>query len=118
VYLPKAVIGDCEKSYFGSICNYSVMVFETSIYNYNNLPETPMIKECDVELKDKKKKSLRSAENNELVLKIESFIKRNYKSTHSKVKIIKLGISSRTSSCDEFKKPAISGLFLWDIGAC
>jgi len=90
VYSPKAVLGDCDKTYFGSICNYSVMVYETSIYNYNGVSATPMIKECNVELKEKKKKAVKnSIETNDLILKVEGFIKRNYKATHSKIKITK-----------------------------
>ena len=90
VYSPKAVLGLCEPSYFSSICNYSVMVFHTSIYNYNNVAETAMIKECVVEIKDKKKKKINNNNSDELILKIETFIKRNYKATHSKIKVLKL----------------------------
>ena len=90
VYTPKAVIGNCEKSYFGSIGNYYVMLNETSIYNYRCVPETILIKEIDVVLKEKKKKSSKTTNEDEISLKIETFIKRNYKSTHGKIKIIKL----------------------------
>ncbi len=97
IYSPKAVIGPCEKSYFGSICNYSVMVFETSIYNYLDKPETLMIKNCCVELKEKKKGGVvEPKQENELVIKIENFIHRNYKATHSKVKIVKI---TKTDNC-------------------
>jgi hypothetical protein len=98
IYSPKAVIGPCEKSYFGSICNYSVMVFETSIYNYLNCPETPMIKKCDIELKEKKKtrNAVEPKQENEMIVKIENFIHRNYKGTHSKVRITKL---TKTENC-------------------
>lgn len=87
VYSPKLVLGPCEKSYFGSICNYCVMLFETSIYNFNNVPETTMIKECIVQIQEKKKK--KSVSTDEFTLKVENFIKRNYKATHSKIKIVK-----------------------------
>jgi hypothetical protein len=98
IYSPKAVVGPCEKSYFGSICNYSVMVFETSIYNYLNCPETPMIKECAIELKEKKKTRgvVEPKQENEMIVKIENFIHRNYKGTHSKVRITKL---TKTENC-------------------
>jgi len=98
IYSPKAVVGPCEKSYFGSICNYSVMVFETSIYNYLNYPETPMIKECAIELKEKKKTRgvVEPKQENEMIVKIENFIHRNYKGTHSKVRITKL---TKTENC-------------------
>jgi hypothetical protein len=90
VYSPKAVIGNCEPSYFGSICNYNVMVYQTSIYNYSDYPETPLIKELNVELVEKKKRVVKEKDPDELTLKVESFIKRNYKATHSKIKIVKL----------------------------
>lgn len=90
IYSPKLVLGQCEKTYFGSILNYSVMLYETSIYNYTDLPETPLIKECNKIIESKKKKTKNTPENDQSILKIETFIKRNYKATHSKVKIIKL----------------------------
>jgi len=89
VYLPKAVLGPCDHSYFGSISNYLVMLPETSIYNYNGLPETPLLKELEVTLKEKKKKKTTTKTEDEVTLKIEMFIKRNYKATHSKIKIVK-----------------------------
>ena len=88
IYSPKAVLGACENSYFGSICNYSVMLYETSIYNYLNVEPTSLIKELTVELKEHKKKAVKSQD--EVALKVENFIKRNYKGTHARVKIIKL----------------------------
>jgi len=94
IYSPKAVLGTCEKSYFGSILNYFVMLPETSIYNYRGIPETPLIKEIDVVLKEKKKKKSSASggvgSTDEINLKIETFIKRNFKATHSKIKIKKL----------------------------
>jgi hypothetical protein len=91
VYTPKLVIGDCERTYFSSITNYNVMLYETSIYNYRDNKETGMIKECNVDI-TKKKRTVKVATTNEdqLTLKVESFIKRNYKATHGKVKIVKL----------------------------
>ena len=91
IYSPVMVLGDCEKTYFGSICNYSVMLYETSIYNYSDIPETHMIKECIVEVETKKKKKIvTSGTNDEITIKVESFIKRNYKTTHSRIKLVKL----------------------------
>jgi hypothetical protein len=89
MYSPKAVVGPCEKSYFTSILNYHVMLNQTSIYNYTGVPETPLLKECEVVLKEKKKKKISSSED-EVTLKIEAFIKRNYKQTHNKIKIVKV----------------------------
>ena len=67
------------------------MVYETSIYNYRDFPETPMIKECIVELDNKKKKKIikSGSVTDEVTIKVESFIKRNYKATHNRVKIVK-----------------------------
>jgi hypothetical protein len=92
VYTPKIVLGDCDKTYFSSIANYTVMLYETSIYNYNNNQETPLIKECNLEINDtkRKKKTTASSSEDELTLKVESFIKRNYKTTHGKIKVVKL----------------------------
>jgi hypothetical protein len=92
IYSPKLVLGPCEKTYFGSILNYNVMLYETSIYNYNDLPETLLIKECNKIIEPKKKKNVskNTAGTDETILKVETFIKRNYKNTHSKIKIVKL----------------------------
>ena len=87
VYSPKSVL-NCESSYFGSVSNYHVMLSETYIYNYNGLPETPLHKECTVLLKEKKKKKQVKTEDT-LTLKIETFIKQHYKTTHPDVKILK-----------------------------
>jgi len=95
IYSPIAVVGDCPGSYFGSIKSYYVMLPETSIYNYRDLPETSLIKELTVELKEKKKKK-QDASENEMSLKIEAFVKRNYKQTHKNIKIVKL---SKTDNC-------------------
>jgi hypothetical protein len=96
VYSPKAVLGASEPSYFGSICNYNVMVYETSIYNYNRVPETVLLKELP-ELEDsKKKRVVKEKDPDEMTLKVEAFIKRNYKATHSRIKIVKF---TRTENC-------------------
>ena len=92
IYSPKVVIfsskTENDKTYFGSICNYTVMLPETSIYNYRGIQATELIQEIKVLLKEKKKKITKTED--ELTLKVETFIKRNYKQTHGKVKIIKL----------------------------
>jgi len=86
VYTPKAVLGNCEKTYFSSIANYSVMLYELSIYNYNDNPETPVLKEIPVVEQKRKKKELCQ---DQLALKVEAFIKKNYKETHGKIKVVK-----------------------------
>lgn len=85
IYSPKAVLGTCEKTYFGSICNYSVMLPETSIYNYTGHLATVLIKELEVILT--KKTKVKKSENDEVISKLENFIKKNYK---NKFKIVKL----------------------------
>ena len=85
IYSPKAVLGTCEKTYFGSICNYSVMLAETSIYNYTGHLATVLIKELEVTLT--KKTKVKKSENDEVISKLENFIKKNYK---NKFKIVKL----------------------------
>lgn len=87
IYSPKAVIGNCERTYFSSISNFHVMLNETSIYNYNDVPETPLVKDLDVVLT---KKKVKSKVVDDITLKVEAFIKRAYKSTHNRIKIIKL----------------------------
>jgi len=92
IYTPKAVLGPCERTYFTSISNFHVMLNETSIYNYRGVSASELLKELDVVLKEKKKRTVskNSGSEDETTLKIESFIKRNYKATHSKIKIVKL----------------------------
>jgi hypothetical protein len=90
IYSPKAVLGPCEQSYFGSILSYYVMLPETSIYNYRGVQQTELLKEFTVVLKEKKKKSVKGGTDDEVTIKIEAFIKRNYKQTHPKIKINKL----------------------------
>jgi hypothetical protein len=96
VYLPKAVLGNTEPSYFGSVCNYNVMVYETSIYNYNRVPASVLLKELPEHEEPKKKRVVKEKDPDEMTLKIESFIKRNYKATHSRIKIIKM---TKTENC-------------------
>jgi len=91
VYSPKLVLGPCDPTYFGSICNYSVMLYETSIYNYRDFPETTLLKELNVVIKKTKKTTKTNqgsncASEDEAIIKIETFIKRNYKQN---LKIIK-----------------------------
>jgi hypothetical protein len=96
VYSPKAVLGPCESSYFGSICNYSVMVYETSIYNYTGLPETPQIKPINIQLEEPKRKRVKDKDTDETTVKVENFIRKNFKETHSRIKIVKM---TRNENC-------------------
>ena len=80
VYKPVSVLPKSE-SYFNSIKNdYYVMLLETSIYNYANFEETPLLKEINVVVTSKNRKKNKNSKsiNNDLNTKIENFIKRNY----------------------------------------
>jgi hypothetical protein len=84
---------NANEEYEKSIKDYYVMLLETSIYNYNDFPETPYLQELPeitVEKQKKKKISVATTKEDELSLKIENFIKKNFKQTHSKIKIKKL----------------------------
>ena len=87
IYSPKAVLGKCEKKYLESIGSYYVMLPVTSIYNYNNLPETVLIKELEVILTKKSKVKVKL--ENEVITKLENFIKRNYKNNFKINKLTK-----------------------------
>jgi len=92
VYKPVAVIGEPEPDiYFNRISNfYDVMLVQTSIYNYQGFPATALIKELTVALKEKKKTKKVNSTEDETTLKLEMFIRKNYKQTHGKIKIVKL----------------------------
>jgi hypothetical protein len=96
VYSPKAVLGECEPSYFGSICNFSVMVYETSIFNYTSLPETGLIKPIEIELEEPKRKRIKDKDTDETTVKVENFIRKNFKETHSRIKLVKM---TRAQNC-------------------
>jgi hypothetical protein len=90
VYKPKLVL-DGADGYFKTIStDIYVLLLETSIYNYADLPETTLIKELKVELTaTKKQKKQRETVDDPLLLKVENFIKKNFKQTHGKIKIKK-----------------------------
>jgi hypothetical protein len=69
------------------------MLYELSIYNYLDKPATPLLKEPEVVEPKRKKKEVCQ---DEMVLKVESFIKRNYKQTHGKIKVVKF---TKTQDC-------------------
>jgi hypothetical protein len=91
VYRPTMVL-NANDEYLKSIQDFYVMLLETSIYNYNNFTESAILKELpeiQIETKAKKKKIVTSPED-QLVVKVENFIKKNYKASHPKIKIKKL----------------------------
>jgi hypothetical protein len=92
IYKPKAVLGEKENIYFSRISNfYDIMLTETSIYNYRDIKETDLVQDLIVELTNTKKKTKKvNLSENEMTQKLESFIHRNYKQTHPKIKLVKL----------------------------
>jgi hypothetical protein len=66
------------------------MLLETSIMNYCNLPETKLIKDLPITtISSKKKKNNTTTNTNETTTKLENFIRKNYKQTHSNIRIKK-----------------------------
>ena len=87
VYKPASVLPH-DEIYLKSISDYYVMLLETSLYNYSDIPESPLLLELTVELIEKKKP--KTVKQDELTSKIELFIKKSFKETHSKIKIKKI----------------------------
>jgi hypothetical protein len=85
VYTAKYTL-DYPEEYIKTIKNdIYVLLLETSIYNYNDFPESTLIHplpEIDIPITKKKKKET----SNENFTKIENFIKRNYKDHKIKIK--------------------------------
>ena len=70
--------------------NYFMQVCQTSIYNYLDHPETPSVKTIEVTLETKKKtKKISSDDRDSTVIKIENFIRKNFKGEYSKIRIQK-----------------------------
>uniref|UniRef100_A0A6C0I8K9 C962R-like N-terminal AEP domain-containing protein n=1 Tax=viral metagenome TaxID=1070528 RepID=A0A6C0I8K9_9ZZZZ len=94
-YKPKLVLGkNVDQGYINAVMNdYYVMLLETSIMNYSSIPETKLCKELPVTIK----KKTRTVSVDPLSSKIENFIKKVYKNSHSKIKIKKI------TKVDEFK---------------
>ena len=95
VYSPKSVIPQNDE-YLKSIQNdLFVQLLETSIYNYNDFPETELIKLLP-ELKSTTKKSKSVIEKkDETTSKLENFIHRHFKEHYSGIRITKI-----TKNCE------------------
>jgi hypothetical protein len=89
VYKPVGVIPE-NNEYSLSLRDYYVLLLETSIYNYNSIGETVLIKELPELVVSKKKKPLKQEKQDELTSKLENFIKKNFKDTHGKIKLKKI----------------------------
>ena len=93
IYRPIHALGTEDNELFlKSIQDYYVMLLETSIYNYNDFEETPLLIPLpEIKLTGKKKKPvLQTNKEDETTQKIENFIKRNFKQTHGKIKLKKI----------------------------
>jgi hypothetical protein len=93
-YKPVNILGpNVDIDYLRSVLsdNY-VMLLETSIMNYSSLPETKLIKDLPVTISSKKKSGKKNnvMPADENTTKIENFIKKVYKQTHSKIRIKKV----------------------------
>jgi hypothetical protein len=93
VYSPRSVLNVSDLSYLITIKrDIYIQLLETSIYNYLDFPETKIIKELPVIEKNEKgkKKKVYDSKQDESMVKIENFIKKNFKESFSKVRIKKL----------------------------
>ena len=92
VYKPKSVLTcpDADDYLSKLINDYFFMVSETSIYNYLLFPETKLIKKIIINKVVLKKKRVPVEKTDEETLKIEKFIKRNFKDKYSNFQIKKI----------------------------
>ena len=101
IYKPVCVLPD-NQSYFDTIKNdYYVMLLETSIYNYAHFEETKTVKELNVELVvskkgNKKGNKKENVQTKDADLKIENFIKRNFKEHYSQCSVKKVKFENST----------------------
>ena len=100
VYSPKSVLPENEE-YLKSIQkDLFVQLLETSIYNYNDLPETEL--KCSLPEKvneSKTKKNSKTSvvsDKDETTIKLENFIRRHFKENYSKVHLKKVTKASET----------------------
>ena len=104
IYKPVSVL-PTDSIYFETIKNdYYVMLLETSIYNYSGFEPTPLIKQIIVELpvnkKSKKESCKRNGTNgtNEIDLKIETFIQRNFREHYSRSQVKRVSKNETSNS--------------------
>lgn len=92
-YKPVSILGkNIDIDYLKSVLtdNY-VMLLETSIINYSNNPEINFIKDLPITIQQgKKKKKITGNSVDDFTLKIENFIKKVYKQSHSKIRVKKV----------------------------
>jgi hypothetical protein len=68
---------------------YTVLI-ETSIYNYADIDSTKLLKPIGVELTQTTKVKKNKISENELMTKVENFIKKNFREHYSKIRLNKL----------------------------
>jgi hypothetical protein len=77
--------------------DFYVLLLETSIYNYNDFPATELIKELPdlpVSVSTAKKGASKKPVVDETTMKIENFIRKNYKEFYAKVKLKKVTVTN------------------------
>jgi hypothetical protein len=92
VYSPRSILNCSDKGYLTKLkSDIFVQLVETSIYNYADLPETKLIKSLPevVSVKKTTTKKVYDSKQDESMVKIENFIKKNFKE-YSKARIKKL----------------------------
>ena len=89
VYKPAFVFPENEEYLNFIKTNYFMQVCETSIYNYLDFPETELIKEIKINEVVKKTKKKTIDDRDETTIKVENFIKKNFKEHYSKIKVKK-----------------------------
>lgn len=104
IYKPVSVLPN-DSIYFETIKkDYYVMLLETSIYNYSLREPTPLIKQIAIELpvtkKSKKGGGKTNGTNytNELDLKIETFIQKNFREHYSRSQVKRVSKSETSNS--------------------
>lgn len=87
IYKPIAVVPN-NPEYFDTIRNdYYVMLLETSIYNISQFEPSPLLKTIDRSIETKKR--LKFKQTNDLQVKIEKFLQKNYKENYGSVSVTK-----------------------------
>ena len=93
VYSPKLILPKTENNLdFLNVLkkDFYVQLLETSIYNYNQLAETTLIKKLTFKEPVVKKNKVKVDTEDATLIKIETFIRRNFKENYSRIKVKKL----------------------------
>jgi hypothetical protein len=94
IYKPVSVLGETTDDYIKKIKqDYYIMLLETCICNYSNIPETKLIKELiikEAELPEKKRRNKQFIHKEENDKKIETFIRKKFETNYSEINIKKV----------------------------